>query len=114
MPHYDTVSQAQSMSIQATCRSGCGACCTAPSISSPIPGMPFINGLGKAAGVPCVHLTADLRCALFGLPQRPAVCVSLKPSAEMCGATRTEAMAWLTALDRDTAPASVRTAHCPD
>ncbi|HCS2930732.1 TPA: YkgJ family cysteine cluster protein, partial [Shigella flexneri] len=22
------------------CRPGCGACCTAPSISSPIPGMP--------------------------------------------------------------------------
>lgn len=22
------------------CRSGCGACCIAPSISSPIPGMP--------------------------------------------------------------------------
>ena len=76
--------------------------------------MPFTNGLGKAAGVPCVQLTADLRCALFGLPQRPAVCASLKPSAEMCGATRTEAMAWLIALDRDTAPASVRTARCPD
>ncbi|HNV09555.1 MAG TPA: YkgJ family cysteine cluster protein, partial [Dokdonella sp.] len=23
-----------------SCRSGCGACCIAPSISSPIPGMP--------------------------------------------------------------------------
>ncbi len=23
-----------------SCRPGCGACCTAPSISSPIPGMP--------------------------------------------------------------------------
>ncbi|HFY5777145.1 TPA: YkgJ family cysteine cluster protein, partial [Salmonella enterica subsp. enterica serovar Typhimurium] len=23
------------------CRSGCGACCIAPSISSPIPGMPY-------------------------------------------------------------------------
>lgn len=30
------------------CRPGCGACCIAPSISSPIPGMPE----GKAAGVP--------------------------------------------------------------
>ena len=71
--------------------------------------MPFINGLGKAAGVACVQLTADLRCALFGLPQRPAVCVSLRPSAEMCGETRAEAIAWLTTLDRDTAPAAVRT-----
>ena len=35
------------------CRIGCGACCIAPSISSPIPGMPD----GKPAGVRCVQLT---------------------------------------------------------
>ena len=29
------------------CRSSCGACCIAPSINSPIPGMPH----GKPAGV---------------------------------------------------------------
>ena len=34
------------------CRSGCGACCLAPSISTPIPGMPQ----GKPAGVRCVQL----------------------------------------------------------
>ncbi|MEN9889340.1 MAG: hypothetical protein RL559_1377, partial [Pseudomonadota bacterium] len=51
------------------CRPGCGACCTAPSISSPIPGMPQ----GKPAGVPCVQLDAQRRCKLFGLPERPAV-----------------------------------------
>jgi hypothetical protein len=68
--------------------------------------MPFIDGLGKAAGVACVQLTADMRCALFGLPQRPAVCASLRPSAEMCGETRADAIAWLTQLDRDTAPPS--------
>jgi Fe-S-cluster containining protein len=28
------------------CRNGCGACCIAPSISSPIPGMPH----GKLSG----------------------------------------------------------------
>ena len=76
--------------------------------------MPFIDGLGKAAGVACVQLTADLSCALFGLPQRPAVCASLRPSAEMCGGTREHAIAWLTKLDRDTAPPSVRTAHRTD
>lgn len=65
-----------------TCRPGCGACCTAPSISSPIPGMPQ----GKPAGVPCVQLDAQLRCRLFGLPERPAVCGQLMPSLEMCGA----------------------------
>ena len=64
------------------CRPGCGACCTAPSISSPIPGMPQ----GKAAGVPCVQLDAHMRCKVFGQPERPAVCGQLMPSREMCGA----------------------------
>ncbi|HRZ01930.1 MAG TPA: YkgJ family cysteine cluster protein, partial [Burkholderiaceae bacterium] len=44
------------------CRPGCGACCIAPSITRPLPGMPD----GKPAGVPCAHLDADLRCALWG------------------------------------------------
>ncbi len=64
------------------CRPGCGACCTAPSISSPIPGMPQ----GKPAGVACVQLDAERRCRLFGQPERPAVCSQLRPSLEMCGA----------------------------
>lgn len=81
------------------CRPGCGACCTAPSISTPIPGMPH----GKPAGVPCVQLTADLRCRLFGQAERPAVCASLRPSAEMCGRSREEALEWLAALEAATA-----------
>lgn len=96
------------------CRPGCGACCTAPSISSPIPGMPFVDGVGKPAGVPCLQLTGDGRCELFGLPQRPAVCVSLRPSAEMCGETREQAIAWLSALERDTAPTPVRSLRRAD
>ncbi len=63
------------------CRPGCGACCIAPSISSPIDGMPQ----GKPAGVPCVQLDAHRRCKIFGQPGRPAVCAQLQPSPEMCG-----------------------------
>lgn len=80
------------------CRSGCGACCTAPSISSPIPGMPN----GKPAGVRCVQLTHDNRCAIFDHPDRPAVCASLKPSREMCGESQREAFEFLTRLERAT------------
>lgn len=83
-----------------TCRIGCGACCIAPSISSPIPGMPH----GKPAGVRCVQLTADNRCQLFGLPERPLVCQRLMPSEEMCGQTADAAMRWLTALEQATTP----------
>ena len=82
------------------CRTGCGACCIAPSISTAIPGMPH----GKPAGVPCVQLDAQLRCQLFGRPERPAVCGSLQPSAAMCGSHRGQAMAWLARLETLTAP----------
>ena len=82
------------------CRLGCGACCTAPSISSPIPGMP----LGKPAGVRCVQLMADLRCAIFCQPERPACCGGLQPSVEMCGGTRGAAMLRLDRLEAETAP----------
>jgi uncharacterized protein len=59
---------------------------------------------GKPAGVPCVQLGADQRCKIFGHPERPAFCAGLQPSAEMCGATREQAMHWLSALERATAP----------
>lgn len=84
--------------VSLACRAGCGACCIAPSISSPIPGMPQ----GKPAGVPCAQLTDDLRCALFGRPERPAVCARLRPEPAMCGSSRTRAMAWLAALEAAT------------
>jgi Fe-S-cluster containining protein len=82
------------------CRAGCGACCTAPSISSPIPGMPH----GKPAGVRCVQLSDENLCLLFGKPERPAVCTRLRPGAEMCGSTREEALAYLSLLERATGP----------
>jgi len=83
-----------------SCRPGCAACCTAPSITSPIPGMPQ----GKPAGMACVQLDDALRCRLFGMPARPAFCRTLKPGPEMCGASRAEAMALLAALEQATAP----------
>lgn len=82
------------------CRVGCGACCIAPSISSPIPGMPH----GKPAGVRYVQLTADNRCALYGKPERPAVCVRLQPHPDMCGNSVAEAMLLLSALELATQP----------
>lgn len=85
------------------CRIGCGACCVALSISSPIPGMPN----GKPAGVRCVQLTVDNRCKLFGKAERPAVCMRLRPMLEMCGETTEEATRYLTLLETLTAPAGV-------
>lgn len=42
--------------------SDCAVCCVAPDIAS----------LNKPAGVPCEHLTADLRCRIY--ENRPEVC----------------------------------------
>jgi hypothetical protein len=83
------------------CRAHCGACCIAPSISSPIPGMPH----GKPAGIPCVQLLPDMRCAIFGRPERPAVCASLRPLETMCGGNRVEALTLLQRLEQLTKPA---------
>lgn len=85
------------------CRVGCGACCIALSISSPIPGMPD----GKPAGVRCIQLTEDNRCLLFGLPERPAVCVRLRPNPEMCGETAEDALAYLFELEQLTSPTAI-------
>lgn len=82
------------------CRPGCGACCIAPSIMTPMPGMPR----GKPAGEPCLHLDDAMRCGLFGRPERPAFCRGLQPSREMCGDDRGQAIAWLARMERLTAP----------
>ncbi|MDR1995756.1 YkgJ family cysteine cluster protein [Azonexus sp.] len=76
------------------CRPGCGACCIAPSISS----------LAKPADVPCRHLDAELRCRLFGRPERPACCSGLQPSIEMCGDSPAQALVWLQVLEAATCP----------
>jgi hypothetical protein len=75
------------------CRPGCAACCIAPSISS----------LAKPAGIACRHLDQDLRCKLYGMPERPACCSGLQASLEMCGETREHALTWLFKLEEATA-----------
>jgi hypothetical protein len=84
------------------CRPGCGACCVALSISSPMPGMPG----GKPAGVRCVHLTPGNCCGLYGLPERPSVCIRLVPEKDMCGRSAEEALANLARLEEATRPDS--------
>ena len=54
---------------------------------------------GKPAGVRCIQLDEADRCRLFGDPRRPAACASLRPTLEMCGADRAQAMQYLTELE---------------
>jgi Fe-S-cluster containining protein len=82
------------------CRSACGACCIAPSIAAPFYGMPH----GKPAGVPCVHLDAEMRCGLFGDPRRPALCAAYVPDREFCGDDRQQALVRIELLERQSTP----------
>lgn len=59
---------------------------------------------GKPAGIPCVQLLPDLRCAIFGQPERPAVCVNLRPVESMCGISRLDALKYLRDLEEATRP----------
>lgn len=82
------------------CRDGCGACCIAPSINSPLPGMPD----GKPAGQRCVQLTQNYQCSIFGHASRPLFCAGLQASVEMCGDSREYALSFLNRLEADTRP----------
>ncbi|HSG91502.1 MAG TPA: YkgJ family cysteine cluster protein [Pseudomonadales bacterium] len=82
------------------CRPACGACCIAPSISGPIPGM----AAGKPAGVRCIHLAEDLRCGLWGQAERPAVCDRFGARVDHCGDDREDALRLLGELELATRP----------
>ncbi len=77
------------------CRKGCGACCEAISISSPIPGMPA----GKPAGMRCINLLPGNICAIYQSPERPKICRSFQACEELCGNSRQEAMERLSGLE---------------
>ena len=83
-----------------SCRAGCGACCIALSISSPLPGLP----MGKKAGEKCPHLSPDKLCLIYGNKDRPAVCNNLRASEEMCGTNFAHAISYLNWLEQITSP----------
>ena len=80
------------------CRQQCGACCIAPSIKGPIPGMPE----GKPAGVHCINLDEFYSCRLFGKPERPLLCEQFQAEVSVCGAHREQALALITTLEHAT------------
>jgi hypothetical protein len=53
---------------------------------------------GKPAGVRCIHLLADYRCAIYDDPSRPKVCTGFKAEPEFCGEDRDDAMRILFSL----------------
>ena len=69
---------------------------------------------GKPAGVRCIHLTEDFRCALYGKPERPQVCVNLRAMEEMCGETREQALIYLAWLEVESSPQGPIRIEMPD
>ncbi len=80
------------------CRLGCGACCIAPSITSPIPGMPD----GKPAGVRCIQLDENNLCKIFGFPERPLLCERFLATEDVCGRSDEEALLLISNLEAET------------
>ena len=82
------------------CRRGCGACCIAPSITRPLPGMPE----GKPAGVRCVNLDPQTReCRIWGTPKYPEFCRAFRPDVSVCGDSADQALSLIHTLERATA-----------
>lgn len=81
--------------FQHGCRMGCGACCIAISISSPMPGYPN----GKPAGERCMHLNSDYSCTIYNNSDKPKVCTDFKYDELVCGASREDAMRILNELE---------------
>jgi isochorismate synthase EntC len=54
--------------------------------------------------VRCVQLDEQKRCRIFGHPERPAVCASLRPTPSMCGSSREAALHFLNMLELQTRP----------
>lgn len=86
--------------MKIACRAGCAACCIIPSISSPMPLMPQ----GKLSNTHCHHLDKNNLCSLFGLPERPQVCIDYQATEEFCGHTNQQAYILLTHLNQQTEP----------
>jgi len=76
------------------CRTNCGACCIALSISSPLPGMPN----GKPAGLRCIHLLDNYKCDIYYGQDYPRVCSDFNAEKEFCGSSQEEAMKILGSL----------------
>lgn len=55
---------------------------------------------GKPAGVRCIHLLDDYRCALFNDPSRPKVCGDYQAEEDFCGKDREEAIQIISSLER--------------
>lgn len=62
---------------------------------------------GKPAGERCVQLNEALRCAIFGRPERPAVCSAFLAEPAFCGSSGAEAMQLMRWLESSTLPEEV-------
>ena len=81
------------------CRAGCGACCIAPSINKPLPGMPE----GKPAGVMCVNLDpTTYLCRIWGSDLYPEACRQFRAETRVCGNSRDEALELILLLEEET------------
>jgi uncharacterized protein len=55
---------------------------------------------GKPAGVSCMHLLNDFRCAIYDDESKPKVCSDFMAEPDFCGSNREEALKILFSLSK--------------
>lgn len=55
---------------------------------------------GKPAGVRCINLLDDYKCAIYTYSAKPKVYIDFKAEPEFCGSSREEAMEILFSLSK--------------
>jgi hypothetical protein len=53
----------------------------------------------QSRGVRCIHLTSNLKCAIFHSPDRPKVCDGFKAEKLFCGNNQLEALTIMAQLE---------------
>jgi uncharacterized protein len=53
---------------------------------------------GKPAGMRCIHLLDDYKCAIYCDPGRPKVCTDFRAEPDFCGSKREDALKILYSL----------------
>jgi hypothetical protein len=56
---------------------------------------------GKPAGIRCIHLMEDYRCAIYYAAGKPKVCTDFKAEPEFCGDSREDALRILLSMSKN-------------
>jgi hypothetical protein len=69
---------------------------------------------GKPAGVRCINLLDDYKCAIYNDAVKPKVCTDFKAETEFCGSNKEEAMRILYSLGGESSYPLAKLSYFPE